>query len=400
MFSDYEAFFAPGRVNLIGEHIDYNGGYVFPCALTIGTYVFVKKRDDDKLRFFSLNKTRFGVKESNLKNMEKGIKTESFADYPLGVMYTLTKNNYPVTSGLDLVFYGNLPSGAGLSSSASMEVVTAYMVKEMFGYDLDFVEMAKLCQWSENNFNGVNCGIMDQFASAMGKNKNAIYLNTNTLDYSYVPVPMDGISLVIANSNNPHKLSDSSYNTRREECSKALLQLKKVLDIKNLCDITPDEFEKYKDVIEDEVVRKRAKHAIYENARTKEAVKVLKEGDLERFGELLKEAHMSMKDDYEATGKTLDTLFFEAIDFDGCIGSRMTGGGFGGCTVSFVKKERVREFKKKVGTAYERKMGIRAVFYEMEIGDGPSKKDSKVIYDLIKSPKFLDIVKGEMKKYF
>lgn len=390
MFKGFHTFFAPGRVNLIGEHTDYNGGHVFPCALTIGTYMFVKKRDDRKLRFYSVNKTREGVVESCLNDMKEGKKTNTWADYPLGVMYTLTKNGYPVETGLTMIFYGNLPTGAGLSSSASMEVVTAFMLKALFSFLVDEKELAKLCQWSENHFNGVKCGIMDQFASAMGKQDQAMFLDTHTMEFSYVKLPMEGMRLVVADTNQPHDLVTSAYNERREECERALQEIRKEVAVDHLCDLTPEKFEQVQEMIEDPVTRKRARHVIFENARTKEAVKVLQEGNLKRWGELLKEAHLSMKEDYEATGKALDTLAEEAWKYPGCIGSRMTGGGFGGCTVSFVEKDRVQDFICQVGEAYEKRTGLKADFYEMEIGGGPLKEEDGHSFKLGKNEQLVE----------
>ncbi len=371
-FPDTRVYFAPGRVNLIGEHTDYNGGHVFPCALTIGIYAAARPRQDRKLRFYSMNLTRLGIVETSLDEL---VPDDSFGwtNYPKGVVYTFIKRGFAIETGFDMVIYGDIPNGSGLSSSAALEVLTGYMLRDMFGFDVDNVGLALIGQDSENNYNGMNCGIMDQFASAMGKEDNAIFLDTATLKYEYVPIVLDGAKLVIANTNKKHKLTDSGYNSRRDECETALRDLQRVVDIDTLGDLTEEQFEKYKDAIQDPICRKRAKHAVYENQRTIEAVRVLKAGNVERFGELMKEAHISISQDFEVTGIELDTLAEEAWKIDGCIGSRMTGGGFGGCTVSIVKDEAIDTFIAKVGAAYKKKIGYAADFYIVEIGNGPCR---------------------------
>lgn len=355
-FPDTRVYFAPGRVNLIGEHTDYNGGHVFPCALTIGIYAAARPRQDRKLRFYSMNLTRLGIVETSLDEL---VPDDSFGwtNYPKGVVYTFIKRGFAIETGFDMVIYGDIPNGSGLSSSAALEVLTGYMLRDIYGFDVDNVGLALIGQDSENNYNGMNCGIMDQFASAMGKKDNAIFLDTATLKYEYVPIVLDGAKLVIANTNKKHKLTDSGYNSRRDECETALRDLQRVVDIDTLGDLTEEQFEKYKDAIQDPICRKRAKHAVYENQRTIEAVRVLKAGNVERFGELMKEAHISISQDFEVTGIELDTLAEEAWKIDGCIGSRMTGGGFGGCTVSIVKDEAIDTFIAKVGAAYKKKIG-------------------------------------------
>lgn len=367
-------YFAPGRVNMIGEHTDYNGGHVFPCALTIGTYGVARKRDDKKLRFYSMNFEQLGVIESSVE----GLKPEKEADwtnYPKGVMWAFGEKGMKVEQGMDLVLFGNIPNGSGLSSSASVEVLTGYILKDMFGFDVTNQDLALIGQFSENKFNGVNCGIMDQFAIAMGKADHAIFLDTATLKYEYAPIKLENAKIVISCSNKKRGLGDSKYNERRSECETALAELQKVVKIDSLGELTEEQFEQYKDAIKDPVRVKRAKHAVYENQRTIKAVEALKNNDVALFGELMNASHVSLRDDYEVTGIELDTLVEEAWKVDGVIGSRMTGAGFGGCTVSIVKDEAVDSFIEKVGAAYKDKIGYAADFYVVEIGDGPVKLD-------------------------
>lgn len=365
-----QAFFAPGRVNLIGEHTDYNGGHVFPCALTIGTYAVARKRDDRKLRFFSMNFEHLGIIESGLDDL-KPRRDAGWTNYPKGIFWALGEKGYEVNQGIDLLLFGNIPNGSGLSSSASVEVVTGYILSELFGLGISNQDLALIGQYSENNFNGVNCGIMDQFAIAMGQKGQAIFLDTADLSYEYAPVQLEGAKIVIACSNKKRGLGDSKYNERREECETALGEIQQGMDINTLGDLNEEQFEQVKMAVKDEDRRKRAKHAVYENQRTIKAVKALKENDITSFGKLMNESHVSLRDDYEVTGKELDTLVEEAWKVDGVIGSRMTGAGFGGCTVSIVKDEAVDTFIDKVGTAYKSKIGYAADFYVVEIGSGP-----------------------------
>ena len=371
---DIRVYFAPGRVNLIGEHTDYNGGHVFPCALTIGTYMAARKRDDRKLRFYSMNFDNLGVVESSLDEFTPD-PDGLWTNYPMGVMWAFEGRGMKLESGLDIVLFGNIPNGSGLSSSASLEVVTGYMLKDIYGFDVTNQGIALIGQYSENNYNGCNCGIMDQFASAMGKKDNAIFLDCNTLDFEYAPIVLDGAKIVVTNSMVKHSLVTSAYNDRRNESAQALKDIQTVCDIKTLGDLTDEEFEAHKDAIKDEVARKRGKHAVYENQRTIKAVEALKNNDVALFGELMNASHVSLRDDYEVTGIELDTLVEEAWKVDGVIGSRMTGAGFGGCTVSIVKDEAVDSFIEKVGAAYKDKIGYAADFYVVEIGDGPVKLD-------------------------
>ena len=365
-------YFAPGRVNMIGEHTDYNGGHVFPCALTIGTYGVARKRDDRKLRFYSMNFEQLGVLETSLDDL-KPEKEADWTNYPKGVIWAFGEKGMKVENGLDMVLFGNIPNGSGLSSSASVEVLTGFILKDLFGFDVTNQDLALIGQYSENRFNGVNCGIMDQFAIAMGKAGCAIFLDTATLQYEYAPIRLADAKIVISCSNKKRGLGDSKYNERRSECETALAQIREVVNINSLGDLTEEQFEQYKDSIRDEVCRKRAKHAVYENQRTVKAVEALKENDVKRFGELMNASHASLRDDYEVTGVELDTLVEEAWKIDGVIGSRMTGAGFGGCTVSIVKDEAVDTFIEQVGAVYRDKIGYAADFYVVEIGDGPVK---------------------------
>ena len=367
-----EVFFAPGRVNLIGEHTDYNGGHVFPCALTIGTYGAARKRSDRKLRFYSVNFGQLGVIESSLDELEPG-RTTGWTNYPKGVMWTFAGRGMKMDCGLDLVIFGNIPNGSGLSSSASVEVLTGAILRALYGFDVSDQDLALIGQYAENHYNGVNCGIMDQFAVAMGKKDNAIFLDTNTLQFTYAPITLAGAKIVIACSNKKRGLADSKYNERRSECEEALAELQKVCDIRTLGDLTEEQFEQYKDAIKSPVRLRRARHAVYENQRTLRAVEALKRNEVGLFGKLMNDSHVSLRDDYEVTGIELDTLAEEAWKIDGVIGSRMTGAGFGGCTVSIVKDEAIDSFIAQVGKAYKDKIGYAADFYVVEIGDGPQK---------------------------
>ena len=367
---DIRTYFAPGRVNLIGEHTDYNGGHVFPCALTIGTYAVARKRTDRKLRFFSVNFERLGIIESSLDDLVPS-RSAGWTNYPKGVMWTFGKRGMEISNGVDILLYGNIPNGSGLSSSASVEVVTGVMLRDLFGFDsLTNIDLALIGQQSENEYNGVNCGIMDQFAVAMGKKDYAIFLDTSDLSYTYAPIKLDHARIVIASSNKKRGLGDSKYNERRAECEAALAELQKVVDIKSLGDLTEEAFEQYKDAIKDETRKKRAKHAVYENRRTIQAVAALEANDIAKFGQLMNASHVSLRDDYEVTGKELDTLVEEAWKIPGVIGSRMTGAGFGGCTVSIVENDVVENFISKVGEAYKKAIGYAADFYVIDVGEG------------------------------
>ena len=366
---EIKTFFSPGRVNLIGEHTDYNGGHVFPCALTLGTYGIARKREDRKLRFYSANFEKLGVIETSLDDLVPS-QAAQWTNYPKGVIWAFEKKGYSIPQGMDVLIYGTIPNGSGLSSSASLEVLIGVMLKELFNIEISMQDIALIGQYSENNYNGCNCGIMDQFAVAMGKKDCAVFLDTNTLQYEYASVKLDDAKIVITNSKVKHSLVDSAYNDRRRESEEALHDLQKVVDIKTLGDLTEEEFEAHKDAIKDEICKKRAKHAVYENQRTIRAVKALKENDIAEFGRLMNQSHISLRDDYEVSCEEIDVLVDLAWKIDGVIGSRITGGGFGGCTVSIVKNDAVDTFIDQVGAGYKEKTGREAEFYVVEIGDG------------------------------
>lgn len=365
-----KVYFAPGRVNLIGEHTDYNGGHVFPCALTIGTYGAARKRADNKLHFYSMNFEKVGMLESAVDALGEA-KESDWTNYPKGVIWTFAKRGFEMPCGMDLVLFGDIPGGSGLSSSASLEVLTGFILRDLYGFDVTNTDIALIGQYAENNYNGMNCGIMDQFASAMGKKDNAIFLDTADLSYEYAPIALEGAKVVVTNSKVKHSLVNSAYNQRRSECETALSELQSVVDIKGLGDLSEEDFEKYKSAIKDEVRVRRAKHAVYENQRTIRAVEALKNNDIKLFGELMNASHVSLRDDYEVSCEEIDILVDEAWKIPGVIGSRITGGGFGGCTVSIVKDEAIDTFQEQVEKAYEAKTGKTAEFYIVEIGDGP-----------------------------
>lgn len=362
-------FFSPGRVNLIGEHTDYNGGNVFPCALSFGTYGVISLRDDKIVRMYSSNFEDLGVIEFNLDDI-KYEKSHDWVNYPKGVIDVMKKHGYDINKGFDVAIYGNIPNGAGLSSSASLELLMAVMMDKLFGLNIDRVDLVKFSQEAENKFVGVNCGIMDQFAIGMGKENNAILLDCNTLKYNYCPVELKNEILVIANTNKRRGLADSKYNERRSECEKALEELKTKLSINSLGELSIEEFENNKDLIDSEIRIKRAKHAVYENQRTLMAKEALEKNDLITFGKLMNESHISLRDDYEVTGIELDTLVELAWNHEATIGARMTGAGFGGCTVALINKDSVEDFIEKVGQGYKEKIGYEASFYIANIGDG------------------------------
>lgn len=378
LFGDSEGarfYFSPGRVNLIGEHTDYNGGHVFPCALTLGTYGAARKREDNKIHLYSMNLDSFGVVEASLDDLTNK-KEYNWANYPLGVVWAFKEKGHTITSGFDMVIWGNIPNGSGLSSSASLEVLTGVILTDLFEIkDLSMTDLALIGQYSENNFNGCNCGIMDQFAVAMGKKDHAIFLDTSDLSYEYAPCVLDGAKIVITNSKVKHSLVDSAYNDRRNECAAALKALQSELDIQALGDLTPEEFEAHKSLIKDEIQLQRAKHAVYENQRTIDAVTTLKAGDIESFGKLMNQSHISLRDDYGVSCEEIDILVDLAWKIPGVLGSRITGGGFGGCTVSIVKDESIDTFIETIGKTYLEKVGHEAEFYTVDIGDGASRLD-------------------------
>lgn len=365
-------YFAPGRVNLIGEHTDYNGGSVFPCALSFGTYLLLRKNEEKFVNFRSMNQpevTKLGINEltTPLEN--------SWVNYPLGVFAQFIKRNVEIKDGYDILIWGNVPNGAGLSSSAALEVVTAFALNDQLATGFNRTVLAQIGQKAEHEFAFVNCGIMDQFASANGAKDHAIHLNCDTLDFELVPVKLEGVKILISNTHSPHKLDSGAYNQRVAECKLAVEQLNKVRPIKYLAELTEAEFKEIESAITDPVAHKRARHVVGEVQRTKDAVVALKAGDLTLFGQLMNASHVSLRDDYEVTGLQLDTMAEEAWKIEGVIGSRMTGGGFGGCTVSLVKDEAIDTFIEKVGAAYEAKTNIKPQFYIAEIGDGACKLD-------------------------
>ncbi len=364
---EIHAFFAPGRVNLIGEHTDYNGGHVFPCALTIGTYAVARRREDRVCRFYSENFPDLGVLTSSLDGLQKDPALD-WANYPLGVVWAFGEKGFPVGSGFDLLLFGNIPNGSGLSSSASVEIVTGVMLRALFGFDVSNTELALLGQYAENRFVGMNCGIMDQFVIANGREDCAVFLDTATLKFEYAPVVLANKKIVIVNTNKRRGLKDSKYNERRAECEAALRELQTKLPIHNLCDLSREEFDANAHLIGSEIRRRRAKHAVYENCRTLDAVKALNDGDLARFGRLMNDSHVSLRDDYEVTGPELDTIAEAAWAQRGVIGARMTGAGFGGCAVSIVEDDAVEEFIANVGRAYRKAIGYDASFYTVSIG--------------------------------
>ena len=368
--AETRGFFSPGRVNLIGEHTDYNGGHVFPCAISLGTYALVADRQDSKTRIYSMNQEGAGIIEFEMSGLSYD-SAKGWANYPMGVVKVFEDAGHKCSHGFDILIYGTLPNGSGLSSSASLEVLTAVILNDAFSFGLDMVEMVKLSQKAENTFVGVNCGIMDQFAVGMGKKDCAILLDCSTLEYRYSKIALDGASIVITNTNKPHSLASSAYNVRRAQCEHALNELKEVRpELATLGSLTNLEYDKLAGHISDHVERQRARHAVYENQRTLEAVKALEANDVARFGELMDMSHVSLRDDYDVTGVELDTLAELAWEQEGVIGSRMTGAGFGGCTVSLVKNEAIEAFKQKVEAAYEKKIGYKPSFYVANIADG------------------------------
>ena len=367
---DIREYFSPGRVNLIGEHTDYNGGHVFPCALTLGTYGIMRRRDDSTMNFSSANVKKGQIVSVDMNKLQYD-KKYSWANYPLGIVWALKEKGIEIESGFDMLIWGNIPNGSGLSSSASIEVLMGKMLQDLYDIkSLSMLDLALIGQYSENNFNGCNCGIMDQFAVAMGKKDNAMFLDTSDLSYQYAPINLKDEKIVIINSKVKHSLVDSAYNERREQCATALKELQNKLDIKTLGDIDIDTFEANKDLITDDIVRKRAKHAVYENQRTIEAVKALKRNDVELFGKLMNESHISLRDDYEVSCPEIDVLVEIAWATPGVIGSRITGGGFGGCTVSIVKNDAVDELKRRIEKEYPKKTGLNSEIYIVDIGDG------------------------------
>lgn len=371
--NDLEIYFSPGRVNLIGEHTDYNGGFVFPCALDFGTYGVASKRKDNIFRMYSKNFENIGIIEFSYDDLINK-KEDNWVNYAKGVIKAFKDKGYDVSKGFDLLVFGNIPNGAGLSSSASLELLISVILKDMNNLDISMIDMVKLSQIAENEFIGVSCGIMDQFAIGMGKKDNAILLDCNTLNYKYAPLKLDGIKIVIANTNKKRGLADSKYNERRATCERAVKILNENgIDIKTLGELNEEEFNKVKYLLKDEEMLKRATHAVFENIRTKKAFAELQKNNIDEFGRLMNESHVSLRDFYEVTGHELDSLVNAAWEAKGCIGSRMTGAGFGGCSVSLVKDSDIDNFKKFVGEKYKKETGLQAIFYIANIGDGSRK---------------------------
>ena len=362
-------FFSPGRINLIGEHTDYNGGHVFPAAISLGTYGAARKRDDNLLRFYSANFEDKGIIEVPLEDL-RFEKAHNWTNYPKGVLHFLQKAGYVIDKGMDIYVFGNIPNGSGLSSSASLELLTGIIAEKLFDLKLDRLDLVKIGKQTENEFIGVNSGIMDQFAIGMGADQQAIYLDTNTLEYELVPLDLKDNVVVIMNTNKRRELADSKYNERRAECEKAVEELKQKLSIVTLGELNEWDFDEYSYLIQDENRLKRARHAVLENQRTLQAQAALQAGNLEKFGRLMNASHVSLEHDYEVTGLELDTLVHTAWEQEGVLGARMTGAGFGGCAIALVRKDAVEAFQKNVGQKYEEVVGYAPSFYIAEIAGG------------------------------
>ena len=362
-------FFSPGRINLIGEHTDYNGGHVFPAAISLGTYGAARKRDDQLLRFFSGNFEEKGIIEVSLENLHFEPE-HNWTNYPKGVLHFLQEAGHTIDRGMDVYVYGNIPNGSGLSSSASLELLTGVITEKLFDLQLERLDLVKIGKLTENEFIGVNSGIMDQFAIGMGADQRAIYLDTNTLEYDLVPLDLKDNVVVIMNTNKRRELADSKYNERRVECEKAVEELNRKLSISTLGELDEWSFDEYSYLIEDENRLKRARHAVLENQRTLQARAALQAGDLEKFGRLMNASHVSLEHDYEVTGLELDTLVHTAWEQEGVLGARMTGAGFGGCAIALVAKDAVEFFKENVGRKYQEVVGYAPSFYIAEVAGG------------------------------
>ena len=362
-------FFSPGRINLIGEHTDYNGGHVFPAAISLGTYGAARKRDDQLLRFFSGNFEEKGIIEVPLENLHFEPE-HNWTNYPKGVLHFLQEAGHTIDRGMDVYVYGNIPNGSGLSSSASLELLTGVIAEKLFDLQLERLDLVKIGKLTENEFIGVNSGIMDQFAIGMGADQRAIYLDTNTLEYDLVPLDLKDNVVVIMNTNKRRELADSKYNERRAECEKAVEELNRKLSITTLGELDEWSFDEYSYLIEDENRLKRARHAVLENQRTLQAMEALQAGNLEKFGRLMNASHVSLEHDYEVTGLELDTLVHTAWEQEGVLGARMTGAGFGGCAIALVGKDAVESFKENVGRKYQEVVGYAPSFYIAEVAGG------------------------------
>lgn len=375
---DPRTFFAPGRINLIGEHTDYNGGHVFPASISFGTYALGKRRKDTTFRFYSMNFPEAGVIECDLSNLRFNAQHD-WANYPKGMINHLIETGHSIAYGADILYYGDIPNGAGLSSSASIEMVTGVLLERLFQLHIDRINLIKLGQKVENDYIGVNSGIMDQFAIGMGEKNHAILLDCQTLDYDYAPIELEDHAILIINTNKQRTLAGSKYNERRQQCEQALADLQKELSIESLGALTNAQFEQHKQLIKNETNRKRAKHAVTENIRTLEALNKLQNGDLEGFGQLMNASHHSLQHDYEVTGKELDTIVEAAWEQEGVIGARMTGAGFGGCAIAIVQKDNLDDFKQNVNQTYKKVTGYDATFYTAAISDGAKEITKEVL---------------------
>ncbi|MDF7672663.1 galactokinase [Lactobacillus sp. ESL0701] len=362
-------YFSPGRINLIGEHTDYNGGHVFPCAITLGIYGAVSSRNDQKFHFYSSSFEELGIIEVDLDDLHF-VKSDSWTNYAKGMLHFLLTENAQISHGLNIYIDGNIPDGAGLSSSAALEMLIGVILNDQFNLNFSALDLVKMGVATENDFVGVNSGIMDQFAVAMSKKNQAILLDTNTLVYNMVPLNLQDNVIVIMNTNKRRELADSKYNERRSECEQALRDLQKELKINSLGELDSETLDQYSSLLSSETLLKRARHAVWENERTLRAEQALQKGDLEQFGRLINASHVSLQDDYEVTGKELDTLVHAAWQQPGVLGARMTGAGFGGCAIALVNKKDVAAFEQNVGTIYERVVGYEPSFYLAETSDG------------------------------
>lgn len=370
--NEIRVYASPARINIIGEHIDYNGGKVFPAAIDRYLYVAIRKRADSKIIY---NDVRFpGTYEFDVNDNFTFDKKNDYANYLNGILSQIKAQGYRLDSGFEILMVSNVPAGGGISSSSALECGFAYAVIDTFGLKIDRVEIAKLGQMSEHNFMGVNCGIMDQFIIATGKKNTAEMLDCATLEYEYAPLELGDYRFVVMNTNKVRKLSDSKYNERRSQCEEALKILQdNGVDIKALCELTPAKWEEVKHFVSDEIIQKRAKHCVYENQRVLDAVLALKAGDLKKLGTLLNESHASLKNDYEVTGLELDTLAETSQKQPGCLGARMTGAGFGGCAIALVHKDNVDGFIENVQKEYTARVGYSAGFFVCSSGDGVSR---------------------------
>ena len=365
-----ELFFAPSRVNMIGEHIDYNGGYVFPCALSFGTYGVASLRKDKRIKMYSENFSDIGVIDVSIDELEFK-KEHNWTNYVKGVLVEFMKKA-KINQGMNIYIFGDMPYSAGLSSSASLEMLVSIMFNDLYNINLEMLDMVKMAKVVENEYMGVNSGIMDQFAIGMGKKDAAMYLNTATLECTYTPLILNDYEIVIANTNKKRTLADSKYNERKQECDSSLEKIQKIKQIEHLCDLSTEDFDSIKHVLSD-IEQRRTYHVLSENERTKMSVKVLNQNDIKMFGKLMYQSHVSLRDDYDVTGKELDTLVHLMMSQEGVVGSRMTGAGFGGCTVSIVAKEFIKKTITKVSKEYKDIIGYDAEFYVISVGPGVHK---------------------------